>query len=202
MSNIKKIDTKKLVMLALLTAIVVVLQVLSATLPVYPFKLALVLVPIVIGSALLSPFAGAWLGLVFGGVVLITSFSTGDLFFLMLYSFNPFATIIIVLLKGFLAGYVAGLVFNLLKKAGKIFAAIAAAVICPIINTGIFVLGMYLFFLPVLAGEGITGAANIAYTIFIGMIGLNFFIELVVNIILSPAIYRLIQYRLETKGHS
>ena len=202
MSGKKTFDTKKLVLLALLTAIVVVLQVLSATFPVYPFKLALVLVPIVIGSALISPFAGAWLGLVFGGVVLITSFSTGDIFFLMLYSYNPFATIIVVLIKGLLAGYAAGLVFNLLKKAGKIIPAIAAAVICPIVNTGIFVLGMYLFFLPVLAGEGITGAANIAYTIFIGMIGLNFLIELVINIILGPAISRLIQHRQETKIHS
>jgi len=196
MESTKSIDTRKLVLLALLTAIVVVLQILSAFFPVYPFRLALVLVPIVIGSALISPIAGGWLGLTFGGVVLITSFTSGDPFFMLLYTHNPFATVIIVLIKGLLAGYAAGLVYNLIKDKGMLGAAITAAVICPIVNTGVFVIGMYVFFLPVLANHlGVTGAANIAYTIFIGMIGFNFLLELAVNLVLSPTIVRLIQYK-------
>ena len=195
MKTANSIDTRKLVLLALLTAIVVVLQFLSASFPVYPFRLALALVPIVIGSALISPLAGAWLGLAFGGVALTTSFTSGDQFFLWLYLHNPIATVTIVLIKGLLAGFAAGWVYKLLVKKGMLIAATSAAVICPIVNTGIFTIGMYLFFLPVLADLGITGAANIAYFIFIVMIGFNFILELAVNLVLSPTIVRLIQYK-------
>jgi uncharacterized membrane protein len=191
----KSLDTRKLVLLALLTAIVVVLQLLSAYFPVYPFRLALVLVPIVIGSALISPIAGGWLGLVFGGVVLITSFTFSDPFFMLLYTHNPFATVIIVLIKGLLAGLAAGWVYRLIKDKNTLSATITAAVVCPVVNTGIFVIGMYLFFIPVLADLGITGVANIAYNIFIVMIGLNFLLELVINLVLSPTIVRLVQYK-------
>jgi len=195
METTRSIDTRKLVLLALLTAVVVILQLLSSFFPVYPFRLALVLVPIVIGSALISPIAGAWLGFAFGAVVLITSFTSGDLFFMMLYTHNPFATVIIVLIKGLLAGFAAGWVYKLIKNKGMLGATITAAIVCPIVNTGIFALGMYLFFLPVLANIGISGAANIAHFIFIVMIGFNFLLELAVNLVLSPTIVRLVQYK-------
>jgi uncharacterized membrane protein len=195
MKTAKILDTRKLVLLALLTAIVVVLQLLSSYFPVYPFRLALVLVPIVIGSALISPIAGGWLGLAFGAVVLITSFTSGDPFFMLLYTFNPIAAVIIVLFKGLLAGLTSGWVYRLLKNRNMLGATITAAVVCPAVNTGIFVIGMYLFFLPVLAGMGIAGAANIAYNIFIVMIGFNFLLELAINLVLSPTIVRLIEYK-------
>jgi len=193
----KSINTQKMVMLALLTAVVLVLQLLSSFIPVYPFKLNLVIVPIVIGAAMISPFAGLWLGLVFGFVVLVSS---SDVIPFMVFS--PLATIIVILLRGALSGLAAGFTYNILEKKNKTVAVLVAAFVCAITNTGLFVIGVYLFFLPLLAEWGVSGAAEIASFVFIGMIGINFLIEMAVNLILGPVIVRLIQYRRGIKSEN
>jgi len=189
MNTNKRFDTRKLVFLALLTAIVVVLQALATIIPVYPFRLNLVLIPIVVGAAMISPLAGCWLGLVFGAVVLWTS---PDVIPFMTYS--PFAAILVVLARGVMAGLSAGWVYNALADKGKTVAVIAAAATCSFMNTGIFIIGIYVFFLPLLAEWGVAGAANIASFIFFVMIGFNFLFEFSINIIFSPSIVRLIRY--------
>jgi len=190
MTKIKGFDTKKLVLLALLTAIVFVLQLLASFFPVYPFKLNLVIIPIVIGAAMIGPLAGGWLGLVFAFVVLVSS---PDIAAFMAYS--PFATILILILRGVLSGLLAGFVYNAMAIISKTAAVIVAALSCVIVNTGLFVAGIYVFFLPVLEMIGITGAEDIASFVFLGLIGINFFIELATSIVLCPAIVRLVQYR-------
>jgi len=183
-------DTQKLVLLALLTTIVIVLQLLASFLPIYPFRLNLVLVPIVIGAALISPLAGAWLGFVFGFTVLST-----DSTVLPFMAFNPAATIIVILARGVLLGVAAGYVYKLLSKIGETIAVISAAVIAPVVNTGVFVLGLYMFFIPVVMEFGdFFGYADTASIIFLGMIGINFPLEFGVNLVLSSTIIRLVQY--------
>ncbi|MDR2589446.1 MAG: ECF transporter S component [Oscillospiraceae bacterium] len=182
-------DTKKIVMLASLTAIVIVLQLLGAFIRFGPFSVSLVLMPIVIGSALLGVLAGGWLGLIFGIVVLATGDANAFI------AIDPFGAILIVLGKGVLAGLSAGIVYKLLSKLNKTIGTIAAAIICPVVNTGIFVLGMYVFFFATLT-EWSVAADVVSATafLFLTMIGLNFFIELGLNTILSPVIVRLIHF--------
>ena len=189
MNNAKSFGTRNLVLLALLTAIVVVLQFLGAFIKFGPFSISLVLLPITIGAALIGVYAGLWLGLVFGFVVLISGDAGPFL------AVNVYATILVVLLKGALAGLVSGVAYKLLGARNKTAAATVAAVFCPIVNTGIFVIGCYVFFLPTIAAWGVAeGALSTAAYIFIGMIGANFLIEFGINLILSPVIVRLIQY--------
>jgi len=189
MNKANSFDTRKLVLLALLTAIVVVLQTLAAILPIYPFTLTLVLIPMVIGAALVNTLAGGWLGFIFGLVVLLTGNANAFL------AVNPAATVIVVILKGTLAGLASGAVYKLFAGKNKTAAVILSAIVCPVVNTGIFLIGSYVFFLPILTEWGTeAGFASATAFIFIGMIGLNFLIELGVNIVLSPAIVRLIQY--------
>jgi len=188
MKTAKSINTRKLVLLALLTAIVVVLQVLAILMrPLFPtFTISLVLVPIVIGAALIGVYSGGWLGLAFGIAVLIS----GDA--ALFLAVNPFGTILVVLLKGLLAGLASGAVYKLFAERNKTLAAIGAAIVCPIVNTGIFIAGCYVFFLETLtqwAGDG-----NVTTFIFIGMAGVNFLVELGINLVLSPTIVRLIQF--------
>jgi len=189
MKNTRSFDTRKLVLLGLLTAIVVVLQALAAILPVYPFTLTLVLIPMVIGAALIDTLAGGWLGFVFGLVVLLSG--NANLFL----EVNPAATIFVVILKGTLAGLAAGCVYKLLAKKNRTVASIAAAVVCPVVNTAVFIIGGYAFFLPTLTEWGVAaGAKNVTAFIFLGLVSFNFLFELGLNIILSPAIVRLVQY--------
>ena len=131
MTNQRKNQTYSLVLGAIMTAIVIVLQYVgTATTFFGPFSTAVALVPIVIGAALCGTGIGAWLGFVFGAVVLITG---GANLFL---AFNVIGTIITVLLKGTLCGITAGLVYKALHKKNQYLAVAAAAVICPVVNTG------------------------------------------------------------------
>ena len=193
----KTFNTRKLVLLALLTAIVIVLQVLAiVTRPLLPlFSISLVLLPITVGAALIGVLPGAWLGLAFGFAVLIS----GDAAPFMVLS--PLGTVLVVLIKGALAGLAAGAAYKLLAAKSRTAAVVVAAAVCPIVNSGIFILGSYAFFLPTITGwaESLNFANATAY-IFIGMVGVNFLIELGLNLVLIPVIIRLIQYGQDKKA--
>lgn len=180
-------NTKKLVGVGLLTAIVVVLQAVAVAIrPTGLFNISLVLVPIVVGAALYGYKTGAWLGLVFSIVVLFTDAGA-------FLAVNVPGTIITVIVKGTVAGLVAGLVYLALEKKNRFVAVIAAAIACPVTNTGIFLLGCVLFFMDTINGwASAAGFANAGTYMIIGMVGVNFLIELVLNIILSSAIVRIV----------
>lgn len=65
-------NTKKIAGVGLLTAIVVVLQLLGSFIHFGPFSISLVLIPIVVGAALYGELSGVWLGLAFGVTVLVS----------------------------------------------------------------------------------------------------------------------------------
>jgi len=67
-----KVNVFNITLLGILTAIVIVLQSVGATIRFGTFSITLVLLPIVIGAALIHPLAGGWLGFVFSIVVLLT----------------------------------------------------------------------------------------------------------------------------------
>ncbi len=184
----KRIATRTLTGMALFTAIVVVLQFLGAFVRFGPFSISLVLIPIVVGAALYGPAAGAWLGFVFGLVVLLSGDAAAFL------AVNPLGTILTVLVKGALAGFCAGLVYRALEKTNAWLAAILAAVTAPVVNTGIFLVGCLLFFMPTVTewatAMGFPSVGN--YMIF-GLVGGNFLFELLFNIVLSPVIVRLVK---------
>ncbi len=180
-------NTKKLVGVGLLTAIVVVLQAVAVAIrPTGLFNISLVLVPIVVGAALYGYKTGAWLGLVFSIVVLFTDAGA-------FLAVNVPGTIITVIVKGTVAGLVAGLVYLALEKKNRFVAVIAAAIACPVTNTGIFLLGCVLFFMDTINGwASAAGFANAGTYMIIGMVGVNFLVELVLNIVLSSAIVRIV----------
>lgn len=183
----QRMETRTLTGLAILTAIVIVLEAVSAAVGhVGIFTFTLALVPIVVGAALYGVGAGAWLGFIFGVVVLIS----GDAAPFLAVSIP--GTILTVLVKGTGAGFVAGLVCKALSKH-EIPSVVLAALSAPIANTGIFLLGCLLFFMPTIQswadGLGFPSAGN--YMIF-GLVGVNFLIEMAISIVLSPVIVRLV----------
>lgn len=184
----KKFNTRKLTGLALMTAIVVILQFLGAFIRFGPFSISLVLIPIVVGAALYGVLAGAWLGFVFGLVVLLS----GDAAAFLVIS--PLGTILVVLLKGALAGLCAGAVYRAMSKSNEIVAVIVAAIVAPVVNTGIFLLGCLVFFLPTVTEWGqAMGFESVGKYMILGLVGGNFLFELLFNVILSPVIVRLVR---------
>ena len=184
----KKFSTRKLTGLAILTALVVILQFLPVKGPF--FLITLTLVPIVIGSALYGAFAGAWLGFIFGVTVLLSGDAAAFL------TINIPGTIATVLVKGTLAGLAAGLVYKLASKVNRYFGVICAALVAPVVNTGIFLLGCRLFFMDTVNGwAAASGYENVGAYMILSLVGINFLIELGVNMVCSPIILRLINIR-------
>lgn len=191
----KKVDTKKLVGVALFTAIVVVLQLIGSGIKLGPFSISLVLVPIVIGAALYGKSAGAWLGFVFGFTVLVTDAAA-------FLAVSVPGTILVCLAKGILAGLCAGAVYKAVEKKNATLGVALAAITAPVVNTGVFLIGCALFFLDTVRGWGEAfgfGSNVLAYMIF-GLVGANFLLELAINVILSPAIVRLIEVGKKSVG--
>ena len=191
MKTQKKLSTKNLVLSAILTALVIILQFMGAFVRFGPFSISLVLIPIVIGAASCGKGIGAWLGLVFGIVVLASGDAAAFL------AINPLGTVITVLLKGTACGFLAGLAYKALEKTNKTLAVALAAIVCPLANTGIFLLGCLAFFMGTIAewASAFGFGNNVTEYMIFGLVGANFLFELLTNIILSPIIVRLLNIR-------
>lgn len=194
-------STETLVLAGLMTALVIVFQCLATYTTFFgPFSTAVGLIPIVIGAVLCGPIIGGWLGFVFGAVVLFTG---GANLFLM---FNIPGTIITVLLKGAACGFAAGLVNKLLEKTNRIISVVAASLVCPIVNTGVFLLGCLIFFMPYADAIAEVSKMNITgFDLFIAFAFGNFIFEIGMNAVLSPIMIRIIEvaektFRMKKKG--
>ena len=186
MENKKKFNTKQMVGIALLTALVVVLQFLSGMIPpIGGFSISLVLIPIVMGAAIYGPGAGAFLGGVFGLIVTINCINGTDIGGAMVFQASPILCILVVMAKGILAGLAAGLVYRLLKSKSRYLAMLCCAIICPVVNTGVFVACMLAFFKDVLAAWA--GGGDIIAYVLTGLILANFVPELIINVIFGTA---------------
>ena len=190
--------TRRLTGLALLTAIVAVLQVVASFIKFGPFTITLALAPILIGAALYGPKAGAYLGGVFGLVVLIACILGWDPGGNALWNANPFLTACICLVKGIAAGLAAGAVYRAVvggsRAHGRMMTgSIVAGIVSPLVNTGLFVLCLTLLFHDILV-EWAAGSELIYYIVF-GLTGINFVLELVLNLVLSTVIVRVVGAR-------
>lgn len=188
----KNTKIHKLVGVALLIAVMVVLQFIGTIFPIKigPVSISLVLIPIVIGAAVYGPGAGAILGAAFGVIANVFCANGLDGGGHMVFQASPILCILVVMLKGICCGLAAGLVYNLFSKWNAYVAMLLAAIVCPVVNTGIFLLGMRLFFMDVLAVWA-NGSDIVAYVVS-GIVLINFVPELILNVVVSPASQRII----------
>jgi uncharacterized membrane protein len=182
--------TEKLVLLALLTAMVAILSYFGGFIKIGGLaSVSLTLIPVVLGAAMLGPWAGALLG----GISGIVFFITPDAAFW--FGLSLFGTVVTVLIKGIAAGFLAGLVFKLLEKINRYLAVIISAIVCPIVNTGIFLIGCLLFFTDSVNTAAAAEGMSVGAYLIIFYVGLNFVFELIANVIVSPAILRILNIR-------
>lgn len=184
--------TLKLTQVALLAALVAVLQVVSYSIKIGTFNLSLVLIPIVVGGALFGAKTGALLGFVFGVVVTVGCVTGMDGGGNILWNVNPILTALTCLVKGTAAGFVGGVIATAMQRRNEAFLGVLlSAIAVPIVNTGLFCGAMWFFFRPTLTEWA--GGQNVATYIFLGLIGINFLIEFGINLILSPTCERIVQ---------
>lgn len=195
MANQNKQRTQQVALGAILTALVAVLQFLGAFIRFGTFSVSLVLIPIVIGAALCGWKVGAWLGLVFGVTVLLS----GDASLFLAVSVP--GTVGTVLIKGIACGAAAGAVYKLFERRGRYLAVVISAIVCPVVNTGVFLIGCAIFFMDTLAGwsQALGFGTDVVRYILFGLVGGNFLLELGTNILLSPIIVRIIDAAAKSK---
>ena len=186
-------QAKKLTYFSVLTALTIVLQLLGNTVRIGVVTLNFSLIPIVLAAILLGAFYGAALGAITGLIILFNcGILVADGFTNVLFATDPVVITLVCVLKTAVAGAVSGWLFKLLAKYNGLAATIVAAGIVPVINSGLFILGMLLIIPSLRAAGFIAEGANAFAVIVIGFVGLNFVFEFAVNLIVAPALYRVI----------
>lgn len=180
----RNLQINKITGIAILGALVVVLQLFSNYVQFGSVSITLSLIPIVVGAVMYGPLTGFALGAL-SGILVFVAPSTMALF----WDYGVITTFLVCVLKMALAGLVSGILYKLIYKINNSFAAVTASVIVPIVNTGLFAIAAYLFYYDLLAGfaEG----QNVVAFLFLSFIGINFIIEFFVNAILSTVVIRL-----------
>ena len=88
--------------------------------------------------------------------------------------------------------------FRALQHKNQMFATALAAIVCPVVNTGLFCLGAVAVFKPLLLGWASAfgyAETELAAYVFVGLIGVNFLLEVLINVILSPVVVRILKIR-------
>ena len=179
-------SAKNVATLAILLALVIVLQAFGGSIPLGAVTLNFTLIPLVLGAIVLGPWAGAFLGLASGVVVLIQVILAPTGFYFLIWTNSPFVTTCICLLKTTVAGFVAGWIFQLLEKKNPYVAVFVAAGLVPVINTLLFVLGCLC--MPNTIALMANGQ-NVFVFILVGLVTFNFFAEFAVNLLVAPALH-------------
>ena len=184
---------KNIAYLAVLLALVIVLQVFASAIPLGGgATLNFSLIPIVLGAILLGVWGGAFLGLACGIVVLIQVIvMTGNPFYVAIWTNSPVVTTFTCIVKTTAAGMISGLLYQIISKKNKFVAVFVAAAIVPIVNTGLFIVGC-LCMTGTIADLGGVAGIDVLVFILVALVSFNFFIELAINLVLSPAIHRVV----------
>ena len=190
---------KRLVGTAILTAVVISLQLVLGSVKLGPFNITFTLVPIILGAILYGPLSAAFLGAVFGLTVCFSVISGNDAGGFVLFSQRPIITLLLCLIKSTAAGYLSGLLIKgwegktLSVKTGKHknSSILFAAILAPIVNTGIFILVLLLFFQDTLSTWA-NGKEYVMQFILFSILGVNFLAEMLINLLLVPVIIRIL----------
>lgn len=184
--------TEELVGMGIMIALVIVLQTFASGVKIGTFTLPLSLIPIIVGSIFFGPVSGLILGFTFGAVVLFAVLSGAEPFSTILLNQNPVMTILLIFGKGMAAGFMSGLFYKVFKKKSEYLGVLMAAMIAPVMNTGIFTLGMLTVFYNVLSDTAAkAGVSNPTFFALTAFLGIRFLMTIGTLLILIPVFYRI-----------
>lgn len=191
----KQIPLKSVIGLAVFALIIVVMAFTPAGfLKTGNLESSFLVVPVAIGAILLGPTNGAVLGLVMGVVSFAQCFGASDMGS-ALFGVSAVNTFLLCVIPRVICGWMAGVFYDLLSKIDKtgFVPQIAAAVVCPIFNFILFMLGLSLLFgqTPYLLNlQTQMNASGIGFYFALG--GMNLLYELLASVVLTTGISTLI----------
>ena len=183
-------SAKRITGLAVLLALVIVLQAVGGSVAIGAVTLNFTLIPIVLGAVLYGAVAGAILGFACGVVVWIQVIMGLSPFYTIIWTHTPVVASLTCVVKTVVAGYVCGVVYRWFSKKNGYVALFVASGIVPVINTALFIVGCLLMGGSITAFQVLIGdtSVNILVFIMVGLVTFNFFIELALNIVAAPAL--------------
>ena len=190
MQNKLTFNSKQITGIAVLLALVIVLQAVGGTIVIGPVQLNFTLIPIVLGSLIFGPAVGAFLGFACGVVVLIQVIIGAVPFYALIWTNDPVVTTFTCIVKTTAAGFLSGIAYKAISKKNGVVATFVASAVVPVVNTGLFIVGCLLMTNSVYA---MAGTQNVLIFILVSLVTFNFFVELAVNIIVAPALNRVIK---------
>lgn len=187
----KFLNTKTVVYLAVLTTLLIVLNLLGTVFKVIT-NVNLTLIPIVLGALVLGWRGGFILGLISGVMTFIFGVTGVDPFTNILFTQHPVLTFLTCVVKITVAGVVGGVLYSAIHNKNKYVAVFVASAIIPIINTAIFILGALLMS-DTIGVMAQSSGVDIIYFLVIICAGINFLIELGINLLVAPAVHSVVK---------
>lgn len=182
----KFLSTRNVVYLAVLTTLLVVLNLLGTVFKVIT-NVNLTLIPIVLGALLLGYKGGLILGLISGLMTYAFGVFGLDPFTNILFVDHPVLTFLTCTVKTTLAGFLGGIIYTAIKSKNKYLATFVASGMVPIINTAVFIIGALTMYDSISIMSSNNGV-GVMYFLIIMCAGVNFLIELGINLLVAPAI--------------
>ena len=177
----KKFDTKRLVLLAMLTGILLVMSFTPlGYLNIGPLAISLNMIPVAIGAAALGPAGGAFLGAVFGITSCLQCVGIGgtSAMGMLLFEISPVLTIVQRLIPRILAGWLSGWIYLGMKKVtSTTLSGFVTGLCAALLNTILFMLALVLLFSNTEYLQGLIGGRNILVFI-CTFVGVNALVEM------------------------
>lgn len=191
----KFLTSKNIATLAVLSTLIVVIQLISGFLRIGAVNFSFVLIPIVIGAIIIGPLGGIVLGVVFGLVCFIMGLLGMDALTYLLISQHPILTFLTCVVKGSMAGFASALIYKFLNRKNEYLSVILASFVAPIVNTGLFIVGALIMNDAIsLFMTANKISVDIIYFLVIMCAGINFLVEFVINGVFAPSLYRVVKY--------
>ena len=182
----KKTNTKKVAILGLFSALILIISFLPIR--TLGLEITLSMVPVAVGACLYGPSAGAILGAVFGVVSFAQCFGYSP-FGTTLLGINLFYTFLVCVPTRALAGFLAGVVAKALKKVSKseLLGFTFGSILAPVFNTLFFMTTLCLFFYQTDYIQGfasVLGSTNVVQFILL-FVGINGLVEIICGFVLA-----------------
>lgn len=185
-------SARNIAYLAVLVALLIVLQLFASAIPMFGVTLNFSLIPIVLGGIFFGAWGGGLLGLISGLLTfLVTAVMGREPSTAFLFQASPVILTLTCIGKTTVAGLVSGLLYRVIAKKSAIAASYVAAVTVAVLNTGLYLLGVVLMKDAASQFLGTEATASAVFVAVFTLIWLNFVLETVINVLFAPAISRI-----------
>ncbi len=185
-------SARNIAYLAVLVALLIVLQLFASAIPMFGVTLNFSLIPIVLAGIFFGMWGGGVLGLISGLLTfLVTAVMGREPSTAFLFQASPVILTLTCIGKTTIAGLAAGFLYRVIAKKSALAASYVAAVVVALLNTGLYLLGIV--FMKDAASQylGTEATAGAVFIAVFALVWLNFVLETVINVLFAPAICRI-----------